>query len=197
VLSLRLFEHLLRRHRSKPAHNLQILLLAHLLVALAYLGKDLEVVDVEGGCEGVEELRLFICCIREGVWCADRHCNVVADVCVMLGAVGGVEAYHALRHEESFVVHLVPVGWWAGGVWGQCELGIVRILYEMTRGKVWEGRTSAEPMRLSVLEPSSMILQVMWPSLRISPDFAETKLMGRRGIFMLAIACRASSSIVS
>ena len=47
---------------------------------------------------------------------------------------------------------------------------------------------SAEPMRLSVRDPSSMILQVMCPSLSISPDFAETKFMGRRGIFMLAIA---------
>jgi hypothetical protein len=55
---------------------------------------------------------------------------------------------------------------------------------------------SAEPMRLSVRDPSSMILQVMWPSLSISPDFAETKFMGRRGIFMLAIACRASSSMI-
>jgi hypothetical protein len=42
-----------------------------------------------------------------------------------------------------------------------------------------------------------MILQVIWPSLSISPDFAETKLMGRRGIFMLAIACLASSSMMS
>jgi hypothetical protein len=41
-----------------------------------------------------------------------------------------------------------------------------------------------------------MIRQVMWPSLRISPDFAVTKFMGRRGIFMLARACRASSSMV-
>ena len=56
---------------------------------------------------------------------------------------------------------------------------------------------SAEPMRLSVRDPSSMTLQVIWPSLSISPCFAETKLMGRRGIFMLAIACRASSSMVS
>ncbi len=55
---------------------------------------------------------------------------------------------------------------------------------------------SAEPMRLSVRDPSSMILQVIWPSLSISPDFAETKLMGRRGIFMLAIACLASSSMM-
>jgi len=56
---------------------------------------------------------------------------------------------------------------------------------------------SAEPMRLSVRDPSSITLQVIWPSLRISPCFAETKLMGRRGIFMLAIACRASSSMMS
>ena len=48
-----------------------------------------------------------------------------------------------------------------------------------------------------VLDPSSMILQVICPSLRISPDFAETKFMGRRGIFMVASACLASSSMVT
>lgn len=41
-----------------------------------------------------------------------------------------------------------------------------------------------------------MILHVMCPSFRISPSFAETKLMGRRGIFMFARAWRASSSMV-
>jgi hypothetical protein len=55
---------------------------------------------------------------------------------------------------------------------------------------------SAEPMRLSVRDPSSMILQVIWPNLSTSPDFADTKFMGRRGIFMLANACRASSSMM-
>lgn len=48
-----------------------------------------------------------------------------------------------------------------------------------------------------VLDPSSIILQVICPSLRISPDFAETKFMGRRGIFMVASACLASSSMVT
>lgn len=41
-----------------------------------------------------------------------------------------------------------------------------------------------------------MILQVMWPSFKISPDVAGTKLMGRRGMAMLARACLASSSMV-
>lgn len=47
-----------------------------------------------------------------------------------------------------------------------------------------------------VREPSSMIRQVRWPSLRISPDLAGTKLMGRRGMAMVERACRASSSMV-
>ena len=47
-----------------------------------------------------------------------------------------------------------------------------------------------------VLDPSSMILHVMCPSLRISPEVAGTKLMGRRGIFMVASACLASSSMM-
>jgi hypothetical protein len=41
-----------------------------------------------------------------------------------------------------------------------------------------------------------MILQVMCPSFSISPDFADTKLMGLRGISILARACLASSSII-
>lgn len=48
-----------------------------------------------------------------------------------------------------------------------------------------------------VRDPSSMIRHVICPSFRISPSFAGTKLMGRRGIFMLARAWRASSSIVT
>jgi hypothetical protein len=90
-LLLSLLQHLLRRHRSKPGHNLQILLLAHLLIALADLRQYLEVVDVEGGCESVEELCLFVRRVGEGVWCADGYSNVVANVGIVLGAVGGVE----------------------------------------------------------------------------------------------------------
>lgn len=41
-----------------------------------------------------------------------------------------------------------------------------------------------------------MMRQVMWPSLRISPDLEDTKFMGRRGMSMFAMACRASSSMV-
>jgi len=51
-------------------------------------------------------------------------------------------------------------------------------------------------MRLSVLDPSSMILQVIGPSFKTSPDVAETKLIGRLGIFIVASACRASSSML-
>lgn len=54
---------------------------------------------------------------------------------------------------------------------------------------------SALPIRLSVRDPSSMMRQVMWPSLSISPDFAETKFMGRLGVVMSERARRASSSI--
>ena len=50
---------------------------------------------------------------------------------------------------------------------------------------------------LLVREPSSMMRQVMWPSLRISPVCAGTWLMGTRGIFMVARAWRASSSMVA
>jgi hypothetical protein len=38
-------QHLFRRHSGKPAHDLKILLFAHLLVALAYLCQDLEVFE--------------------------------------------------------------------------------------------------------------------------------------------------------
>ena len=50
---------------------------------------------------------------------------------------------------------------------------------------------------IPVLDPSSMILHVICPSLRISPDVAGTKLMGLLGIAMVARACLASSSIVT
>jgi hypothetical protein len=36
----------------------------------------------------------------------------------------------------------------------------------------------------------------MWPSFNISPDFADTKLIGLRGISILARACLASSSMI-
>jgi hypothetical protein len=42
-----------------------------------------------------------------------------------------------------------------------------------------------------------MMRQVIWPSFRISPDLAGTKLIGRRGISIDARACLASSSIVN
>jgi len=56
---------------------------------------------------------------------------------------------------------------------------------------------SADPIRLSVLEPSSRMRQMrLLGRRRVSPDFAATKLMARRGIFILERAVRASSSMV-
>jgi hypothetical protein len=119
---LLLFKHLFRRHRSKPAHHLQIFLLAHLLIALTYFRQDLKVVDVERGCEGVEKLCFFVRRVREGVWRADGYCYVVADVRVVVGTVRGMEAHHALGYEEGLVVHLVPVRWGTGGIWRESKL---------------------------------------------------------------------------
>lgn len=58
-------------------------------------------------------------------------------------------------------------------------------------GRCWKG------MYIPVLDPSSMMRHEICPSLRISPVFAGTKLMGRRGIFIVEIAFRASSSMVA
>lgn len=38
---------------------------------------------------------------------------------------------------------------------------------------------------------------MMWPKFNTSPDLAETKLIGRRGISMEASALRASSSMLT
>ena len=44
---------------------------------------------------------------------------------------------------------------------------------------------SAEPKRMSVLEPSSMIRIVIVPKWNESPDFAGTKLIGTLGVSMI------------
>lgn len=118
---LPLLQHLLRRDSRKPRHDLEILLLAHLLVAAADLRQDLEIVNVEGRRERVEELCLRVRRVRERVRRPDRHRHVVADVGVVVSAVRSVESHHALRHEEGLVVHFVPVCWGAGGVGRECE----------------------------------------------------------------------------
>ena len=46
---------------SKPAHDLHVLLLAHLVICLTYLSQDFEVIDVERRRERVEELGFFVC----------------------------------------------------------------------------------------------------------------------------------------
>lgn len=126
--------------------------------------------------------------------CAYGHSHIVACFGVDDGVIRCVETHSALRYEESLVVHFVPMRRRSSCPCWNCEFcasDAVVLICEL-------GNESGprEDDVLPVRDPSSMILQVMWPSFKISPDFAGTKLMGLRGISILARACRASSSIV-
>jgi hypothetical protein len=47
--------------------------------------------------------------------------------------VGCVVAYGAGGGEEGLVVHFVPVGGWAGGVWGEGEFGYAEAVVWVVR----------------------------------------------------------------
>ena len=62
------------------------------------------------------------------MWCSDRNHHIVAyfsvdNLLVFARAfdVWDVEADDALCDEEGFVMHFVPVGWWARGSWWEDE----------------------------------------------------------------------------
>jgi hypothetical protein len=118
-----LLQHRLGRHSRKPTHYLDILLLAHLLIALTDLSKYFEVIDIERGSVRVEELRFLVEWIGERMRCANRYSDVVANMRIVIRSVGCVEAYHALCYEEGLIVHLVPMSWRTGRVWWECEFG--------------------------------------------------------------------------
>ena len=126
------------------------------------------------------------------MWCANRCGNVVADMRIMVSTVRSVEAYHALCYEEGLVVHFVPMGWRTGCVWWECEFGRTYAIV-LNDQYLWEERFVG--CRSPVLDPSSITLHVIWPSFNISPDVEGTKLIGLRGISIVAKACLASSSM--
>jgi hypothetical protein len=105
-----LVQHRFRRYSRIPCHDLQVLLLAHLLVARTELCQYLEIVNVEGGREGIEKFRFNFKRIRECMRSPDRHCNIVSNARVYSLAIWNMEADRALRNKECFVVHFVPVG---------------------------------------------------------------------------------------
>lgn len=108
------------RNRRIVGHSLHILLRRH-LPAVDQAGQQLEVVDIERRREGVDEPGLRIKRIREGVRSSDRHAHEVSLFGVDVWLAGNVEADCALGGEEHFIVHLVPVGWWARGARWQNE----------------------------------------------------------------------------
>jgi hypothetical protein len=118
-----LSQHLLCRHRRKSRHNLQILLLAHLLIAPAHLRQDLEVINIERRRERVEELRFLVRGVGECVRCANGDCDVVANVSIVVGVIGRMETDNALCDEESLIMHLMPVCGWTSGLRGKGEFG--------------------------------------------------------------------------
>jgi hypothetical protein len=95
--------------RRKIRHRLAIRVRIHRHALLAQGTQQLEVVDVVGGREGVEELGLLVERVGEGVWRARRHRHVVARLGVDNHAVLAVEAQRALGHEKGLIVHFVPL----------------------------------------------------------------------------------------
>jgi hypothetical protein len=63
----------------------------------------------------------------------DWHNDVVPELCVDVRVVGCVVAYGAGGGEEGLVVHFVPVGGWAGGVWGEGEFGYAEAVVWVVR----------------------------------------------------------------
>jgi hypothetical protein len=125
---------------------------------------------------------------------ANGYRHIVAYMCIVVRAVWGVEAYHAFRDEEGLIVHFVPVGWRANCVRWERELCGPDAVVWHSSAPTQQGRIRSV---LPVCDPSSMILQVMCPSFRISPDVEGTNVTGRRGIFIVASACLASSSMMT
>lgn len=122
-LPIHLPQHLPCRHRSKPRHNLDILLLTHPTIPLTLLRHNPKIVNIKRWRIRIKELRLLIRRVGERVRRTHGNRNVIAHLRVDVGVVRRVEAHGALGDEEGFVVHFVPVGGRAGGVRGEGEFG--------------------------------------------------------------------------
>ena len=85
--------------------------------------QQLKVVNIVRRGIRVEEPGLLIKRVGEGVRGTRGHDDVVAFFSVHDLAVWCVEAECAFGHEEGFVVHFVPVGWWAFGAGRDDEFG--------------------------------------------------------------------------
>jgi hypothetical protein len=70
-----------------------------------YFRRELEIVDIVGGCERVEENGLFSRWIRQGVRRTGWHNDVVPCLGIYVLPVWPMESDRAFRHEERFVVH--------------------------------------------------------------------------------------------
>lgn len=98
--------HLRGRYGRKPRHSVYNLVLGESPAASpSHLRHQLEVVDVVGGRERVEEDRLFPGWVREGVRRASRYHHIVPSLCVDVLPVRRVEPDCTLGHEERFIVH--------------------------------------------------------------------------------------------
>ena len=88
----------------KVCHSLCIDLLVKRLPRLRHLAKQLEVVDIVSGREGVEELALVAEGVGEGMRRAHGYSNIIAYVAVDDAFIFDVKAQPARKDQEGLVM---------------------------------------------------------------------------------------------